>query len=169
MSSRPTPPTATRAPSPSSRPTPTQSPRPAGTGTSLGDYDTTVECTGEGAASAGTSLQVTVSAGENVECTITNNRKPEIRVLKDVVPDSDPGRFDLKIDSAVYDNGGAGFGDTATGTGFRKVTTGSHTVSEVGHGTTSLSNYASKVECDSARAPTPPARRTASRSPMATR
>ena len=48
----------------------------AGTGTSLSDYDSSIECTGEGDAQSGTSLDVTVSAGENVECTITNTRRP---------------------------------------------------------------------------------------------
>ena len=48
----------------------------AGTGTGLGDYNSSVECTGEGDAQPGTSMDVTVAAGENVECTITNTRPP---------------------------------------------------------------------------------------------
>ena len=76
-------------------------------------------------------------------CTITNQRKPEIKVVKDLVPNTDRGRFDLKIDSTPFTNGGAGYADGDTG--FQKVTTGSHTVSEVGHGTTNLTDYASKV------------------------
>jgi len=45
----------------------------AGTGTSLSDYDSSIQCTGEGE-QPGTSLDVTVSGGESVQCTITNAR-----------------------------------------------------------------------------------------------
>jgi Prealbumin-like fold domain len=48
----------------------------AGTGISLGDYVSSIQCTGEGVAQSGTSLDVTVSAGENMACTITNTRLP---------------------------------------------------------------------------------------------
>src|SRR6185503_7195681 len=60
-------------------------------------------------------------------------------------------KFDLKIDASVYDNGGSGFGDTTTGTNFQKVSTGSHSVSEAGHGTVNLADYDSAVSCDSAK------------------
>jgi hypothetical protein len=70
------------------------------------------------------------------------------------VPNTDPGRFDLKIDSTTFANGGAGYADGDTG--FQKVTTGSHTVSEVGHGTTNLGDYASKVVCDFGKGTTDP-------------
>src|SRR4029453_110895 len=125
--------------------------------TALTDYVSTIECSGESGQIAGTTETVHLAAGESAECTITNHRKPEIRVLKDVVPDSDTGKFDLKIDSSSYDNSGAGFGDTTTGTGFQQVTTGSHSVSEAGHGTTSPTDYDSGVSCDSAKgSSTPP-------------
>src|SRR5439155_5878203 len=42
-------------------------------------------------------------------------------------------------------------------TGFLNVATGSHTVSETGHGTTSLSDYDSSVSCDNGDANTAPA------------
>src|SRR6185437_6905436 len=119
--------------------------------TALSDYVSTTDCSGEGGPQAGTSQSVTLAAGESAECTITNHRKPEIKVLKDVVPDSDTGKFDLKIDSSTFDNGGAGFGDTTSGTNFQQVSTGSHTVSEAGHGTTSLTDYDSATSCDSAK------------------
>src|SRR4029453_7864260 len=52
------------------------------------DYVRTIECSGEGAAQAGSSLSVTVSAGESVECTIHNVRKGQLKVTKDSDPDN---------------------------------------------------------------------------------
>src|SRR6185503_6976586 len=124
----------------------------AGHGTvNLADYDSAVSCDSAKGSSTTSSHSFSVAYGDKVTCTITNQRKPEIRVLKDVVPNSDPGKFDLKIDASVYDNGGSGFGDTTTGTNFQKVSTGSHSVSEAGHGTVNLADYDSAVSCDSAK------------------
>jgi hypothetical protein len=50
----------------------------AGAGTSLSDYNSSIGCSGEGDAQLGTSLDVTVSAGENVQCTINNARPPAV-------------------------------------------------------------------------------------------
>ena len=88
-------------------------------------------------------------------CTIVNQRKPEIKVIKDIVPDTDTGKFNLKIDSTVFNNGGPGYGDNGT-TGFQQVSAGSHTVSEAGNGTTNLSDYSSRVNCDSGKGSTNP-------------
>jgi hypothetical protein len=44
----------------------------AGTGTSLSDYDSSIECSGEGDAQPGTSLDVTLAAGQSMQCTIAN-------------------------------------------------------------------------------------------------
>ena len=115
----------------------------AGTGTSLGDYDTTVECTGEGAASAGTSLQVTVSAGENVECTITNTRHGSIKVTKQLEPSNDGGLFDLKVGSDVV-KADATDGDSGTKP---QLSPNTYTVSEAAGTGTSLGDYDTTVEC----------------------
>jgi hypothetical protein len=112
--------------------------------TALSDYVSSIECSGEGTA-AGTSQQVTVVAGENVECTITNTRKGSIKVTKDLVPDADEGRFDLKVDSdVVADEAGDGVSGTKTG-----LAPGTYTVSEVAGSTspTPLSEYVPSVEC----------------------
>src|SRR6185436_17313284 len=114
-----------------------------GTGTQLSDYDSTVECSGEGAASAGTSLQVTVSAGESVECTITNTRHGSIKVTKDIDPNSDNGLFDLKVGTDTV-KADATDGDSGTKSG---LSPGNFTVSESGGTGTQLSDYDSTVEC----------------------
>lgn len=78
-----------------------------------------------------------------------NPTLPQLRVLKDVVPDADPGKFDLYIDTTKYDNGGAGFGGYDTiGTGYQTVDAGSHDVSELAHTGTDLANYVSSISCD---------------------
>ncbi|HET8652952.1 MAG TPA: hypothetical protein VFM13_10310, partial [Gaiellaceae bacterium] len=132
--------------------------------TSEGPYDTTIgthtitETLGDGSAvpssnwdvvysgDCTTGGEVTLDIGQSKSCTITNSRRPEIEVVKNLVPETDPGRFDLKIGNTTYDNGGSGYGDAGT-TGFQPVATGNHTVSELGHGTTSLAKYTSTVDC----------------------
>ena len=128
--------------------------------TNLGDYDRSVVCkdaTLNVVASNATrsTVSVPVDSGDDITCTITNSRLPQIKVVKDMVPDTDPGRFDLNIDTTSYDNSGNGFGDNGT-TNFHNVTTGSHTVEEFAHTGTSLSKYSSKVYCDSGKGSTNP-------------
>ena len=128
--------------------------------TDLGDYDRSVVCRDAAlnvvASNASDStVSVGVDSGDDITCTITNSRLPQIKVVKDLVPDTDPGLFDLSIDATSYDNGGAGYGDNGT-TGFHNVTTGSHSVAELGHTGTSLSKYSSKVYCDSGKGSTNP-------------
>src|SRR2546427_3431712 len=75
----------------------------------------------------------------------------QLKVLKTFVGDS-AGRVDLKIDSTPYDNGGVGFGTTASGSGFQNVSTGSHTVSELAHSSaTDLANYDKAISCDNSK------------------
>lgn len=66
-----------------------------------------------------------------------------ITVIKHLVPSTDPGRFDLKIDGVVE---APAVGDTGT-TGSVPVDTGSHTVSESGAGETDLGDYATSIRC----------------------
>ena len=49
--------------------------------------------------------------GDAKSCTITNSKRPQIKVAKEVVPANDGGTFNLGINGTSYDNGGAGFGD----------------------------------------------------------
>ena len=61
----------------------------AGAGTSLGDYESSIECTGDSSASSSSSGPLSVgvlAAGDVVDCTITNKRKPRVTVTKDLVP-----------------------------------------------------------------------------------
>jgi hypothetical protein len=89
--------------------------------------------------------------GDQVTCTFTNHRKPQLKVVKTFVGDS-TGRVDLKIDSTSFDNGGAGFGTTSVGTDFQNVSTGQHTVSEVAHSAaTDLANYDKAISCDGSK------------------
>ena len=48
-----------------------------------------------------------------VDCTITNTRKPRVKVTKDLVPSSDGGLFDLQVNGSTKadDVGDAGTTD----------------------------------------------------------
>ena len=87
---------------------------------------------------------MTAAYGEQITCTITNKRLPQLKVVKDLLPAADAGRFDLKIDATTYTNAGAGYGDGGN-TGFVNVTAASHTVDEAGHAGTSLADYDKSV------------------------
>lgn len=108
------------------------------------------ECSVNGAAATayvpGSNIVIDDDPITNVVCTFTNARLPQMEVVKELVPATDSGTFDLKIDSTVYNNGGAGYGDGGS-TGMQTVTVGSHTASEVGHTGTSLDDYDSSIEC----------------------
>src|ERR687893_453235 len=112
--------------------------------TGLGDYVITTSCSGEGPTD-GSSQQVTVAAGENVECTITNVRRGSIKVTKDLDPNDDAGRFDLRVDSDVVRDEAAD-GESGTKTG---LAPGTFTVSEVAGSTspTGLGDYAISTQC----------------------
>ncbi len=122
----------------------------AGTGTDLANYTTTISCVDEFgttvASGSGTSLTVNVADGANVVCTITNTRKPRLTVNKVLVPSSDTGKFNLRIDGITY---ATDVGDGGT-TGPQFVSIGTHMVDEtVGTGT-SLSNYTTVIGGDCA-------------------
>ena len=116
--------------------------------TTLADYDSKVVCNSEkGSADPGTSKTFTVAYGDQVTCTITNSRKPEVRVLKVTDPTTDNGKFDLRIGGAVFADEVGNGGDT----GFQKVAVGSVTVDELAGSSspTTLADYDSKVVCNS--------------------
>jgi uncharacterized repeat protein (TIGR01451 family) len=104
-------------------------------GAATADYDAQlVGCTG------------TLAVGDDKTCTITNTRKTgTITVVKDLIPATDSGRFDLRVDATVV-KADAGDGD---GSGAVEVNTGTHSVSEIAGSVGSLSNYATGISCSS--------------------
>jgi uncharacterized repeat protein (TIGR01451 family) len=68
----------------------------------------------------------------------------KIKVVKDLVPSSDSGRFDLKIDGSTVKSR-AGDGDS--GYNDRLSAHSTHSVSEVASSGTSLSDYDSSIKC----------------------
>ena len=114
----------------------------AGTGTDLNNYTTLIggDCAADGS--------VSVAAGQNKVCTITNTRKPTLRVNKVCAPTTDPGKFNLRIDGA---NAGTGADASCGGTtGVVLSSVGAHTVSETGGTNTDLTNYVSAITGDCA-------------------
>jgi hypothetical protein len=114
----------------------------AGTSTSLSDYTTVIggDCAANGS--------VTLAAGQNKVCTITNTRKPKLTVNKVCSPTSDAGAFNLQIDASTAGTGAnAACGGT---TGAVVSTIGSHTVGETAGTATSLTDYISVIGGDCA-------------------
>jgi LPXTG-motif cell wall-anchored protein len=110
----------------------------------------------ENCALVGGVVTATIAAGdlqtvENATCVVQNRAMTgTLEVVKDLVPGTDTGTFDLSIDSTVH---AAGVGDGGT-TGPQTVYQGDHTVGEAGAGGTLLSDYASTIACvDAAGAP----------------
>ena len=106
-------------------------------------FDAFVDCTGDGAGEvAGSSLDVT--AGETpVVCTVTNKRKPQVKVTKQLNPTTDPGKFDLQVNGETKKED-AGNGGT---TGFVTVAVGQASVAELAGTGTSLGDYDAQVTC----------------------
>ena len=110
----------------------------AGTGHRLDDYESSIACTGDSTASlldAGPLELGELAAGDVVDCTITNTRKPRVNVTKELVPETDGGLFDLQVNEFTRKND-ASHGDS---TDYVNVAVGSNpTVGEIaGTGTTS--------------------------------
>ena len=123
-------------------------------GAKLDDYTTSISCRdGNGAGTelakggADADLDVTVTTGADVVCTITNTHKTaatgKLEVRKSLSPADDSGRFDLKIDGTTY---AAGVGNNGS-TGERSVVAGKHAVSEVAIGGANLANYTTGISC----------------------
>lgn len=80
---------------------------------------------------------VTLTAGDNKTCTITNSRNPVLTIRKILIPGNDSGQFNLRLDgivrvSSVGNNGSSGVITT---------TAGGHIVSETASAPTSMANY----------------------------
>src|SRR5439155_1744453 len=128
--------------------------------TSLSDYDSSVSCDNGDANTAPAESRSLATSNpaycHKRTCTTTNHQLPQLKVVKSLVPSGDGGLFNLMNDSSSYDNSRA-FPTRRSSDLFLNVATGSHTVSETGHGTTSLSDYDSSVSCDNGDANTAPA------------
>ena len=126
----------------------------AGSGTDLGDYQKSITCrsnNGTGLIVAQTTgddagpLSVSLIHNQDVVCVITNERETgTIEVINQLVPDDDPGRFDLLVDGTTI---AADAGHDGT-TGPVTVNTGSgHSVAETAGTNTSLDYYRSTIAC----------------------
>ncbi len=113
-----------------------------------GSYNVTETGPSGYAASFSAYCSGTIANGQTKTCTVTNNDiSPTLRVIKDVVPDSDTGsRFNLQIDGVTA---GANVGDGGT-TGFVPVNAGNHTVGETAGTATTLSDYTTVIGGDCA-------------------
>jgi hypothetical protein len=122
-------------------------------GTTLSDYAVSIACTlngNAGPSASGTQLDVTVSEGDQVACTITNKRRAQVALSKHLIPSSDPGRFDLAVGGTVV-KVSAGDGDS----GSIQVAAGTYRLSEVAAIGTNLANYASSIACTRNGSPGP--------------
>ncbi len=127
----------------------------AGTSTDLANYQKSISCvdTANGnAAVASTSgdsagpLDVTVTYGSDIVCTITNTRETgKLEVVKDLNPSGDPGKFNLQINGNTPPSGVA-VGDGGT-TGEQPLNTGTHNVGETAVIGTDLANYQKSIVC----------------------
>ena len=119
----------------------------AGSGTTLGDYESSIACSGDSSARARTRARCHSARWARravVDCTITNKRKPRVNVTKDLYPSSDTGMFDLKVNGATEEPNAGDGGST----GDVNVAVDSNPTVGEGAGTdTTLSDYASSIEC----------------------
>ena len=116
-------------------------------GTDIAKYDSSVACVKNGVeykSGEGTSLGgIEVDSNDAVTCTLTNERRPaSIIVRKQLVPESDSGRFALSVGQTVV-NASAGDNDE----GALDVAPGTYGVSEAGANGTDLGRYDSNWKC----------------------
>ena len=82
--------------------------------------------------------------GETVKCTFTNTKQPTLTVNKVIIPASDPGQFNLRIDGTTHascvGNGGS--------TGSVIVSIGAHVVDETACVGTNLGDYSTVISGD---------------------
>ena len=119
-----------RAASPSARPQPGR--------TALADYAKSIACTGKTGNTGQASYTFSIANGEEVTCTITNTRLPKVKLVKDLIPGTDAGTFNLDISQGGSKASASAIGDggAAPASGFVTVAAGSVTVSETAAGTT---------------------------------
>src|SRR5207248_1887003 len=114
--------------------------------------DAQINCdSSKGNATAGaTSYSFSAAYGDQVTCTITNSRKAQVKLVKNLVPTTDGDKLDLTIGGTTFTNGGNGFGNTGT-TGFVNVTTASPTVTDTRSLHDALPIYDAQINCDSSK------------------
>jgi uncharacterized repeat protein (TIGR01451 family) len=95
----------------------------------------------------GAMANITLGFVGHVECTYVNKRQPQVRVVKEIEPASDPGKFDLRINGTTHADDVGDGGDT----GFKQVSPGQVTVDELAGAGTVLADYVSGVSCDSGK------------------
>ena len=128
----------------------------AGTATDLSDYETTWECryrgdTDPGTVDSGTGAgphSIDVEPDDDIVCTFTNARKPEVRLKKVFVPSTDDGKVEFDIDGTTDDNTGAGYGHNGTTAWYQFDIGDDVDFSEAGFGSTDLDAYGSAWSCD---------------------
>ena len=120
-----------------------------------GDYNATIVCSGETANSSfRTSATVDVIEGESVVCTITNTRKQgTLTLVKQSLPDSAPGRFDLQVRDFDNQRTLVQVLNVGDGGSTSKITldTGTYLVRELVNSTTNpteRATYIASISCD---------------------
>jgi len=83
------------------------------------------------------SAVIDLDPGESITCTFTNTKLPTLEIKKILVPSTDSGTFNLKIDGTVY---ASAVGHNGT-TGPQIVSIGSHTFRETAAGGTIMNVY----------------------------
>jgi Prealbumin-like fold domain len=119
----------------------------------IADYTKAISCdSSKGGNTGSTSYAFSVAYGDQVTCTITNTRKPRIKLVKALVPSNDGGLFNLDISQGGSSKASAtdvGDGGAAPASGFVTVDAGSVTVSETQGTGTNLANYTKSISCGS--------------------
>lgn len=116
----------------------------AGSGTNLADYATDLTCKDDKGPILVEGGKVDLKDGENITCTFTNTRSSgTITLTKELIPENDPGKFNLWVNST---QGATNVSDGGT-TGPITKPTGTWAVFETAGTATDLSDYKSKIEC----------------------
>jgi hypothetical protein len=124
------------------------------TGTSLSDYEISWECRDRGGAvgSRGTGTgpgpeDLFLMPDDDVLCTFTNARKPELKIVKVFDPTTDGGKVSFTVAGTLYDNATNGYGHNGD-TGWIQFAIGQTVAfSEAGFGGTDLADYDSSLLC----------------------
>ncbi|MCX6388319.1 MAG: VWA domain-containing protein [Solirubrobacterales bacterium] len=119
----------------------------AGSVGNLADYTSSILCKDGDttvASADATTVDVTVTDGSKIVCTVTNTRKTGgLTITKSLSPNTDPGLFDLKLDGTTKKTDATDGGTT----GGLTLNTGKYTVSEAAGSVGNLADYTSSVLC----------------------
>ena len=122
--------------------------------TVLAHYETSWECRdrGDSMGSRGSGdgpgpHDITLQPEDDVVCTFTNARKPQVKLAKVFAPDNG-GKVSFTIDGTLYDQGGTGFGHNDHTDWIIFDIGADVSFSEAGFGDTDLDDYMSSWMCD---------------------